>query len=362
MVKKVGFIDIYDLETDDSEKTIVGFKYHLYIFQESVDNYETIEIIETPEAIHFKKLKECYISLPIELLNFRILEFPFSEREKLEKVIPFELSNLILSGSDNIVFDFKILNSAKGSYRILVIYIEKNNLSFILSKFSSFGVDPYVITSIEAGKILREETDRFAFSLVSFVKPVKEERIDFAIQELKCPTFNLRTGDFKYTKNIENLFKKIKPTLILLIILLLVVNLIFGLRIYATSKETSSIKHQIRDIYSSMFPEEKRIVDELYQMKSHLKNIRDKANILIGVAPLEHLSKMSEKKMKGILIEELNIEKEFLTIKGEAHSLENLDEFKKTLDEKYQDVSISETKRVSDNKILFTILVKDKLL
>ncbi|MCX7913030.1 MAG: hypothetical protein N2511_00440 [Thermodesulfovibrionales bacterium] len=361
-MRKIGVIDIFEITEDENTKTITNFNYHLYIFQQTNNNYELIRVIKEPHRESFKEAVDYYLSLPITLLNFRILEFPFSDKEKLRKVIPFELDNLIIHSGSKVVFDFKTLNVMEDKNKILVIFVEKNILSSILDKLSPLGIVPYLISSIELSKILREKVDNLAYELISPVEISGEDRIKAVKEELISPIFNLKTGDFAYTKDLEIFLRKLQLTITLIIVLVFVINLILGVRIFTTHRDISLIKNQMRNIYSTTFPEDRKIFDELHQMKSHLKNIKEKADILIGVSPLEHLLKMSEKKINGITIEELNFEREFFTIKGEANSLVNLDELKKNLSEKYQEVSISETKTVAQNKILFTMLIREKVL
>ncbi len=357
-MEKIGFIDIYDAEISGSIETEFGIKYYLYIFNQTSEGYKLLSKTENPQQESLKEVSEFYLSLPAAFLNFRILEFPFAEKEKLCKVIPFELDNLIISGSGSIIYDFTVLDAFGDNNKILAAYIDKKKLGDIIKKIASLNIDPHTITSLELGRIIRDKRENIASELVAPEKIPDEDRINSAIAELKAPTINLRTGEFAYRKDIEKYSNKIKLMLILLISLAFIINAILGLRIFITNNEISSIKQEMRNVYSSFFPADKKITDELYQMKSHMKNIKEKADILIGVYPLEHLIDLSNKKSKGIVVEELNLEKEIFTIKGEAASLSDLDEMKRSLSEKYQNVSISDIKPLSENKILFTIIIK----
>lgn len=361
-MKKIGFIDLYDAEISGITETDIGIKYSLYIFNETSEGYELLSKAENPQQESFKEVSEFYLSLPAGFLNFRILEFPFAEKEKLRKVIPFELDNLIIGGSGSIIYDFTVLDAFGDNNKILAAYIDKKKLDNIIKKFASFNIDPHTITSLELARIIRDKGENIASELIAPQKISDEDRINSAIAELKSPVLNFRTGEFAYRKDIEKYSKKVKLMLILLISLVFIINAILGLRIFITNNEISSIKQEMRNLYSSLFPADKKITDELYQMKSHMKNIKEKADILIGVYPLEHLIDLSNKKSKGIVVEELNLEKEIFTIKGEAASMSDLDEMKKSLSEKYHNVSISDMKPLSENKILFTIIIKDKPL
>ncbi len=361
-MKKIALIDIYEAKITDNLEVDGELKYDLYAFNQTTHGYELSEKIENPQPESFKGISEFYLSLPVALLNFRILELPFNDREKLLKVIPFELNDLVIGGSGNIIYDFITLSISENNNKIFVTYIEKKTLFYILKKIQSIGIDPPIITSIELGKIIREKKEDIAPKLIAFEPISEEERIKSAIEEIVSPLLNLRTGEFTYTKDKETYLKKVKLTLILLILLAFLVNAILGLRIFIAKDEISSIKKDMRSVYSSLFPADKKITDELYQMKSHMKNIKDKADILIGINTLEHMVKLSDKRSKGVVVEELSIEKDMITIKGEAGSMGDLDELKKNLSDKYQNVSISDMKPLSENKILFTLIIKEKLL
>src|SRR5208282_1575967 len=53
----------------------------------------------------FRDNDESYLSLPLSLLNFRVLELPFSDMKQIMEVLPFELEAMILGGSSGVAFD-----------------------------------------------------------------------------------------------------------------------------------------------------------------------------------------------------------------------------------------------------------------
>lgn len=361
-MKKIGFIDLYDPDIKEKLETNNEIEYAIYIFNETHSGFELQKKVETSSDESLKEAADFHLSLPIGLLNFRILEFPFTDKEKLRKVIPFELDNLIIGGVNNVVYDFTVFDGSGDNHKVLAAYIEKKMLGDIISKFISIGIDPRIITSLESGRIFRDKKENIASELLAPEIISGEERINSAIQELRSHTLNFRKGEYAYTKDIEKSGKKIKLTLMLLISLAFVINATLAFKIITSNNEISSLKHQIRSLYSSLFPADKKITDELYQMKSHMKNIREKADMIIGVNPLDLMMNLSLKKSQGIIMEEINLEKEIITMKGEAASMSDLDAMKKNLLEKYDNVSVSDMKPLSENKILFTIIIKDKPL
>lgn len=356
-MQKIGFIDLYKIDFNNSDGQI---DYSIFTFNKTSQGYELLEKTQLNNVI--RDLKDFYLSLPANLLNFRILEFPFTDREKLQKVIPFELDSLIIGGSGSVVFDFIVIDSSDMNNKILVTYIEKKRLAHIIHRFSGIGIDPPIITSLELAHIIRHRKDNIALELIKNEIISDEERLNSAIEELKSPSINLRIGEFAYTKDLEKVSKKTELLLILLLMLLFIINVTIGFRIFVKNKEITDAKNQMRTFYSSLFPDDKKITDELYQMKSHLKAINERADLLIGAFPLEILENLSKKKTKGVVIDELNIDKEIITIKGQADSMGNLDDMKRSLSEVYKNISVTDIKPLSDNKIIFTIIIKEKAL
>lgn len=353
-MEMTGFVDIRSL--DDK-----GFS--IYLFRSIPDGYEFERHIkyswETTSPIDegIKDVEEFYLSIPMELLDFRMLKLPFSDREKLNSVIPFELSGLIIGDVDSVVFDFVVLGSSDGSFDVLVAYAKKEIIRDILERLSSLNIDPRVITSIEL-KIKSRNAEEFAAQLAGHETMDDEMRINAAREEIIAHTINLRKGPFAYTKDIERLGKTLKVTYILSVLLALVIISIFIFRIITAKAEASSIKKQMRGVYAGIFPAEKKITDELYQMKSHIKDIKDKRDALTGVYPLELMLELSQKPVQGAVFNEINIDREIITIKGEAASMDDIDRTKRRLSEFLSDVSISDIKPSKEGKTLFTAVAK----
>lgn len=361
-MKKIGFIDLYDPEIKEKLETNNEIKYSLYVFSETANDYKLLNKVENPSSESLKEISYFCLSLPIGLLNFRILGFPFTEKEKLRKVIPFELNNLIMRGVSNIIHDFAVIDASGDNKKVLAAYMDKKTMGEILKRFISIGVDPYFITSIELCHIIKDKKENIASELITPKIISDEDKIKTAIEELKANTINLRTGEFAYTKDVEKSGRMLKITLILLLSLAFTVNANLAFKIFTAQNELSSLKQQMRGMYSSLFPADKKITDELYQMKSHMKNLNEKSDILIGVNPLELMTNLSHQKPKGIVFDEINLDREVITMKGEAISMGDLDAVKKSLSETYHYVAVSDIKPLSENKILFTVIIKDKSL
>ncbi|HXX80976.1 MAG TPA: hypothetical protein VEI46_05460 [Thermodesulfovibrionales bacterium] len=356
-MKRVWFVDIHSMKDGTPEGSI-------YVFTDRSGNYELESsaeyISDRAFPLNASDISDFTLSLPLELLNFRVLSLPFSDREKLRKVVPFDLANLLMERLDDVVFDATVLGPSGDNFHVLVTYIEKSVLKEILTELSSRQVDPQVVTSLELQAGMKEGTEGIALGLMNQGRLTPEERISAAKNELLNHTVNLRTGPFAYTKDTEKTKKKLKITAAMLIALALLINAYLSFGIFTAKSNAASVKRDVRSVYTALFPTEKMITDELYQMKSHMKEIREKGDALIGVYPLLLLLELSQKNLQGISFDEIVLGKELIAMKGEAPSISDIDRVKTRLSEFLKEVSVSDIKPSAGGKTLFTVVAKGR--
>ncbi|MBU2623519.1 MAG: hypothetical protein KKD92_14515 [Proteobacteria bacterium] len=366
-MKKIGFIDI----NPRSAGSLPGFLSQgeegqeagdvlIYLFTSDGEKYrfeKTLEYASNPEMAD---IGEFYLSIPTEVLNFRILNLPFTDREKLQKVIPFELDNMITGGSASVVFDAIVLERNKESAEILVAYVERKTLDNLLTKLARRDMDPRIVTSLDLRTIVGAGKEDIIGRLLNPEKLEAADRIDAAKDELSAHTLNLRTGPFVYTRDTEKMWRRLKITAIIGILLALVIHADLLFRTITTGREVSVIKREMRGDYTGLFPGEKKIADELYQLKSHIKEIKKNGDLLLGVKPLQFLMDLSEKKSDDVTFNEIDLEKGLIKLKAEAVSMNAVDQAKVRLSEYLSDVSVSEAKPAANGKIYFTVVAKGR--
>jgi type II secretory pathway component PulL len=334
-----------------------------YVFEVKADRYDIREqeafrladAHDFPDEAHSENAERYYLSLPVSVLNFRLLDLPFSDKERVREVLPFELDGMVLGGSEGLIFDAVVVGRTESAYRVLAVYIEKHRLRAILEKLYALGIDPVCITSLELRFALKE------FALSKLVPPLSipgEERIALAAEEIKDPTINLRRNEFSYTRDEERRRKSLKvtATLVAMIVLILAANIVF--KIVTSGQEITSLRNEIRKSYLELFPADKNIVNELLQVKSHLKELRNREQVIIGVKPLDVLAELSRVKREDGRFHEVTIEDEKITLRGEAGSLSAVQRLQEKLKEHFLDVSISDSKGSVQGKTLFTITAK----
>lgn len=366
-MRKIGYIDIYPRDGASSyglEQVGVEWQDNalIYIFKDYSGRYELEKTLKYSSDTVPVDIAEFYVSVPLELLNFRIINLPYSDKEKLRKVIPFELENLTMINPHEIVFETVILSDTGSGFDVLVVYAGKSTLDTLIGKLALKNIDPRIITSSDLHEVIHTGTTggSIAAYLANLDKPLEFDRVGAAAEELSTPTINLRTGPLAYTKDITRMRRNLRKTAILGILLAVVINTNVIFNLAMTKNEISSRKRDIRNMYTALFPQEKRIVDELYQMKSHIREMKEKSDALTGVNPLRFLLEISQKPVEGIIYSEIQLEKGFIKMKAEATSMEAIDRVRTNISEYLSDVSVSDVKPVPNGRIFFTVTAKEK--
>jgi type II secretion system protein L len=91
------------------------------------------------------------VSIPGERFSQRLLHFPFNDRKRLEKALPFELEDSVPYPLDDVVIDHLVVGEiakdgkAKGETPVLGIMLPKNVLRQQLEVLVAGGLDPQAI-------------------------------------------------------------------------------------------------------------------------------------------------------------------------------------------------------------------------
>ena len=367
-MKKIAFIDIHPQSPilgavppsqapglDEEDRTVI------YLFNESGEGYDYEKSLDYSLQTELSNVDEFYVSIPANFFNFRILNLPFSDKEKIRNVLPIELDNLVLGRSEEIVFDIIVPGDGDTSTDVLVVYMEKSAMNQILGELAHRNIDPRVVTSIDL-QTVGYDMEGFSQNLSEqlLIPPPwnESERIMYALHEILKPTINFRTGQFTYRKDVEKRAKALKFTVALGFLLVFVIHANILFQTVMAKKESADIAKEMRVAYSSIFPGEKKTIDELYQLKSHIREIGEKNDALTGVSTLQFLLDLSRRMESQIVYNDIQIEKGLVKLKGEARSTDDLTKIRTKLSEFLSDVSVSDVKTTAQGKILFTVVAK----
>jgi type II secretory pathway component PulL len=305
---------------------------------------------------------ESYLSLPLSLLSFRVIELPFSDMGKIRELLPFEIEGLIIGDPKDFIFDACILGKKDDKFEVLVAYLSKDVLRKVLNGVKAAGFDPRAVTSLELACILGSSTsgDGVMAGILNPAPVSETDRVRSLSQEMENTTLDLRRDEFVFTADRERTRSSLKITLVLGAAVLIIFLVHAATTIISLKSENQSLRDSIRRTYLGMFPGEKRVADEIYQTKAHLKELSDKKDTYVGVSPLLLLLDLSRVARPGVSFTEVTADRELIVLKGECASLSDAQRIKDDLGTFLTGVNISDTKPSAQNRTTFTITAKGR--
>lgn len=313
--------------------------------------------VKPETVVQSKGIKDCFLSLPAGMLNFRVLELPIAGMDKIRDVLPFELEGLILGEPGDYVIDCVALNDK----RVLAVCIQKSVLSKLLNGLSMLGFEPRVITSIDVSHAVRNAAaGELSGALLEGVVG-GDERLALSVAEIRQITLNLRRGEFLWRKEAEQTRRFLKFSAASLIAVFLFTTADFAVKTAYIKKEGARLENAAFGIYGSLFPGGKpqSAEDALIRMKAHLKEASDKDSLLAGLRPLDTLLRLQDAASPAVKAQDITMDRETIVLKGEASALGDVEQVKQRLSRSMSSVNISETGQSARGKVSFTITAKD---
>lgn len=365
-MQRIGFIDW------------IGEKISLYVFEKKGSQYTLVDTVSVSldgdlnqsaiMPLAKTSIEHTYLSVPVRLLSIRELSLPFTDENKIKDTIPYELEGLLLGEISNYCIDHLVIDSSKGGSKVLTASMEKARLRDMIDIFSSVGLGPEAITSIDL-RLLRaevrrsEEQKELASVLLHFctsgLKVDEEIRVGAVREELVNPSINLMKEELSYKGDVERLRKSLRITASLALILLIIFSADTFVRLVSIKKENTLLTKEINALYHDTFPVDTKIVDAVRQFKGNFNVLRERQNILAGIPLLDILLRVAELKKQNITLYEFNVDGKNIFLKGLAASFEDVDSFKNVLSSSFMDVKVMDSKESSGRKINFSIAMKN---
>ncbi len=296
-----------------------------------------------------------HLSIPSNLLTLREQSFPFSDKDKIKETISYKLQGILLGDTDDYSIDHIVIESDEIGSKVLAVCLEKIKLQEIIDMFSSAGLEPKVITSLD----LRLSEGK-GENLFGETTSDKEIRAEVACDEILNPSINLRQDELAYTGDIEKFKKSLRLTAILALILLIVLGAISTLRLITLNNEHKLLTNGMQGIYRQVFPEDKKIIDVERQLKGNINMLMKKKAALGGIPVLDMLRDIAVHKNNNITLYEFNADEKNVLIKGTAKSFEDVESLKKNLASAFYNVKVISSDASADKKINFTIIMQEK--
>jgi type II secretory pathway component PulL len=294
-----------------------------------------------------------YLSVPVHLLSLRELTLPFTDKSKIKDTISYELEGILLNSPGDYCIDHHIIKSSGNSSLVLAVCIEKTRLKEIIDLFLSAGLEPVVVTSLDLS-LTQGNID----SLLENPETDETVRREAAKQELVHPTVNLRQGELVYKGDIDRLRKTFRYASVLLLILVLIVGSDIAVRFASAKKENKVLTKKITSLYQRAFPGDKKIVDPVRQFKGNLNKLREKKNIFVGSPVLDIMRDIAVNGDSDVVLNEINVDRKSILIKGTALSFEKVDRLKNSFSSVFSDIRVIDSDSSPDKKIRFSITMK----
>lgn len=348
---------------------ITGGGGRAYIFESGVLRENFPFELSEDQKFHVRELppdiEDAYLGLPLEMLDFRVLELPLSEPERVREVLPFELEDIILGGAEGAVIDAVVFPAASGEkHRVLAVYTGKEALRALLLRLGELGLDPRAVTSLELAGVVGKARNggEVGSLLVEGASMDEPERADLALSEIQAPTINLRRGELAFMKDVEWAKRSMRFAALALMALLLVLAGDVGLRTAKVKKEAAFHEGRVLQSYKEMFPEEKPAQAKglPFKARARVKEARDLDAFMRGVSPLGFLMKLQEKRQPSVVYSDITLDREFVVLKGEAPSLSDVEKARAVLEGFLSEVKISETGQSVKGGVSFTITAKER--
>ncbi|UCD34316.1 MAG: hypothetical protein JSU90_08425 [Nitrospiraceae bacterium] len=310
---------------------------------------------ETLRTVPSREWSSVFLSVPIDSLTLREETFPFSEKTKIRDTIPYELDGILLGSVSDYVIDHMIIETSESGSTVLAACMEKAALKNTITLFSSAGLDPKVITSLN----LRLSGGRSSV-LLEGLPSDSTTRAAAAAIETAQPVINLRQDEFSYLGDVQKFVKNLRMTAVLLLIFLLIIagNAMF--RLSAVKKEHAALNRELETAYHSVFPEDKRIIDAGRQFRGNMNTLMKKRDSLSGIPVLDILRDIAQRNKRTVTLHDFSVDGKNIIIKGTANSFKDVEAIKNDFLSVYKTVNVSESGASADRKVSFTLVMQER--
>ncbi|MBF0464909.1 MAG: hypothetical protein HQK88_07120 [Nitrospirae bacterium] len=363
-------MELYDFQKKALALRVIGHEAELYFYKKAPSGY----VLSSTDKIDFKnaapkKISDTFssaktlVSLPMDFFHFRLIELPFSDRDKVLLTLPYIMDAMVLGRSDSYTYDYIITsNSEDGSkkFKAVCIYVEKERLKQLIKTLRNFNISPHVITCASISHVL-QNTDFQTPG--SFTEPsgIDTETMGKLLSEQfnqKYSQINFCRGEFKLSTISELSKKQFSAGITFLLLSALLITVYSGIKIHLINKRIKTVQSQFESTYREMFKSETKIVDPYAQLQGKVKQMRDTRKIYDSLSPLDVLLLVSKSSFGKVTLTETEMEGSGVTLRGEAESLSFLNTFTEALKEGFSDVKLVESKPGLDSKVKFMVSVK----
>jgi general secretion pathway protein L len=163
---------------------------------------------------------------------------------------------------------------------------------------------------------------------------------------------NLRRGVLAYTAGFAKVREKLRLTFYLAVALIILLFAEAGLRYYLVTRDLNSLDSSIKSIYRDVFPNRKKPVDEVGELRSEIKRLGGTGSDRSLLQILKNFADVKGDEIPGIY--ETEIEGGLIRLKGDARSVQGVNDFKTRTASLFSSSEVGEIKSRPDGSVSFT--------
>jgi len=163
---------------------------------------------------------------------------------------------------------------------------------------------------------------------------------------------NFRRGNLAYTAGRKKILKKLRISLILATACLVLLMAETALRYFQVKHELDSVNNSIRAVYREVFPNRKKPVDEVAELRAEIKRLGGGAvtgNLLLS---LTRLAEIKGADVSGLY--EVEVDGDQLRVRGDARSIQAVNDFRTRASAHFAGAEVREIKSRPDGSVTFS--------
>lgn len=161
---------------------------------------------------------------------------------------------------------------------------------------------------------------------------------------------NFRSGSLAYTAGQVLLRRRLRLSFALAVAVVLLLFAETGVRYFLVHRDVTSLNASIGTIYHQVFPNRKKAVDEVDELRSEIKLLSTGGS---GSEVLATLNRIAGIKEEGISLYEADIDKDQVQLRGDARSIETVNGFRDKAATFFKDAEVAEIKSKPDGGVSF---------
>jgi general secretion pathway protein L len=258
------------------------------------------------------------------------------------RVLPAIAGSAHAARFQQLLREIRVLMHAAGREDLLISMMGEGSTTNLAEALQASGLRVEVL-ALELGGQVIDGAFLPAVALALRARVAKYER-----------SFNFRRGQYALKGEWANLKRKLVFLAALLGMAMLIMFGSMTLRYVDEARRADRLQVEMVNVYRSLFPEATTIVDVPLQLKSAIRDLQEKGNLITGgqlatLAVLNDISRLPEQ-ITTVEIQELALSAEELKLTGRTASFEAVNQMTRVLDESpmFQSVQVTDAKMSLD--------------